>query len=267
MPATAPPVPSLSLAPSLQAIAPAKLAAARVILGGLNRDELLNKFRSSFHSGKRLASLLTADELIKRGTPPVFFHDPRSKADNKVEQVFDLFVYDIRWLRVAYPNHAGAVRYQRGKLMLTGTEKDFWREVEFAFYMGKRPAWKLVGSLSLNEKQQTDSAWLRSAPVSRRLQEVAAGRDTVFSALQQDVKSIRRIATFTDDDAKRLLVRRHQLWFCGQMARGKPTETALRYFQLTGQIISRALAAKHLEKVADVLRRIETTSATETGMT
>lgn len=50
--------------------------------------------------------------------------------------------------------------YQRGKLMLTGTEKDFWREAEFALYMGKRPAWKLVGSLSLNEKQQTDSAWL-----------------------------------------------------------------------------------------------------------
>lgn len=267
MPAMAPAVPFTPLAPLLQAIAPAKLAAARATVGGFERGELVTKFRSAFHAGKRLLSLLYADGLIAKGVPPTFWHSHLSRSDFNLEQRFSLFAYDVRWLRAAYPDHSRVIRYRRGKLLLTGTEKDFWREAEFSFYAGRRPAWKIVGSLSLDERQQTDCQWLRSAPVARRLQAVTAKREHVFKALNEDLKGVRRTAAFTDEDAKGLLLRRHQLWLCGQMACGKPTETAQRYKQMTGESISRALAANHLRKVIAALRKIEMTSRPEREMT
>ncbi|UUZ64274.1 hypothetical protein LP417_03530 [Polaromonas sp. P1-6] len=234
---------------------------------GFERDELVTKFRSAFHAGKRLASLLCADGLIAQGVPPTFWHSHLSRSDFNLVQRFDLFAYDVRWLRSAYPSHALTVRYRRCRLLLTGTERNFWHEAEFSFYAGRRPAWKIVGSLSLDERQQTDCQWLRSAPVARRLQAVTARRDRVFAALQEDLRGVRRIATFTDDDAKALLLRRHRLWLCGQMAGGKPSETAQRYRQMTGEIIGRALAANHLRKVDEVLRKTEVTSRPEREMT
>lgn len=247
-------------APLLQVIAPAKLAAARATVGSFERAELVTRFRAAFHDGKRLPSLLYADGLIAQGIPPAFWHSHLSRSDFTVEQRFDSFAYDVRWLRSAYPGHALTVKYERIRQMLTGSEKTFWHGVEYAFYGGRRPAWKLVGSLSLDERQQTDCHWLRSAPVARRLQSVTARRDRVFAALQEGLKGTRRTAAFTDEDARALLLRRHHLWLCGQMAGGKPTETALRYRQMTGEIISRALAANHLRKVDEVLRQNKMTS-------
>jgi hypothetical protein len=248
------------LAPMLQAIAPEKLAAACAKVRSFERDELVTRFRSAFHAEKRLLSLLCADGLIARGTPPAFWHSHLSRSDFNVSQRFDLFAFDVRWLRSAYPDHIRAVRYERVKHMLTGSEKTFWHAAEYAFYAGRRPAWKLVGSLSLDERQQTDCWWLRSAPIARRFHAVASRRDKVFAALQDDLKGTRRTKAFTDDDAKHLLLRRHQLWLCGQMACGGPTETALRYWQMTGESISRALAANHLRKIDDVLRKSGMTS-------
>ena len=264
MPTTAPAVPFTPLALLLQAITPAGLAAARVKVAAFERDELVGRFRSAFHSGKRVASLLYADGLISQGIPPAFWHDHQSRTDYSLEQRFDLFVHDVRWRRLAYPSPDSAVRYKRCKLMLTGPERDFWREAEFAFFAGRRPAWKIVGSLSLSAQQQTDCWWLRSTPVARRLQAVTAKRDQVFAALSEDLIHVRRTVAFTEDDANALLLRRHQLWVCGAMAGRKPTETAARFLQMTGQTISRQLAAKHLEKVDGVLRKIEMTSRPET---
>jgi len=267
MASVAPVRPSAPLAPRLQAITPAKLDAARATLASLPREALASKFQSAFHAGQRIVRLLCADELIGRGIPPAFWHDFQPHPAYTLEQRFDLFSFDVRWLRAAYPAHARAVRYPRGKLLLTGNDKDFWRESEFAFYGGRRPAWKLVGSLSLSTAQQTDCCWLRSAPVARRLQAVEDRCGKVLTALQEDLKHVRRTATFTDADAQALLLRRHQVWICGQMADGKPTETALRYRQLTGQTLSRQLAAKHLEKAGEVLREIEMTSRPQIEMT
>lgn len=247
-------------APLWQFIAPAKLATAREKVEGFERAELVTRFRAAFHDGKRLASLLYADKLIALEIPPAFWHSHLSRCEFTVEQRFDLFAYDVRWLKSAYPKHVRAVRYRRMKTLLTGTERDFWREAEFTFYAGHRPAWKIVGSLSLTTLQQTDCWWLRSAPVARRLQAATDKRDRVFAALQDGLKGTCRTVAFTDKDAKKLLFRRHQLWLCGQMAGGKPTETALRYKQMTGEMISRQLTANHLQKIDEVLRRIEMTS-------
>jgi hypothetical protein len=41
-------------------------------------------------------------------------------------------------LRQWYADHAKAVRYKRGKALLSGSDIVFHREAEFAFYGGKR---------------------------------------------------------------------------------------------------------------------------------
>jgi len=51
------------------------------------------------------------------------------------------------------------------------------------------------------------------------------------------------------------------------MSCGKPTETALRFLQMTGETLARNLAAKHLQNVDAVLRKIEMTSRPEIEMT
>lgn len=261
MPASAAPVPFIPLAPLLHALAPAKLAEARVRVGRLHRDELIIRFQSAFHAGKRVVSLLCADSLISQGIPPAFWHSSLLQSNFSVTDRFDLFAHDVRWLRAAYPKHARTVRYDRYRSLLTGSETAFHREAEFAFYAGRRPAWKIVGSLSLDESQQMDCRWLRSAPVTRRLKVVTEKRDQVILALSEDLKGVRRTAQFSDVDAVESLLRRHRLWQCAQMADGKPTETARRYSQMTGESISRQVVANQLQKVDAVLRKNEMTSA------
>jgi hypothetical protein len=249
----------MPLSEPLQTISLAAHLAAREKVSAFGREKVLGEFRSVFHQGRRKVSLVCADSLIEHGIPPAFWHDHRSTITYSLEQRFDLFAYDVRWLRAAYPSHARVVRYNRIKAMLDGSEKEFWREAEYAFFAGRRPVWKLVASFSLDVRQQTDCWSLRSAPVARRLEAVMAKREKVFRALQNDLMGVRRTVTFTDDDAKALLLRRHQLWMCAHMSDG-PTETAKRFLQMTGQTISRQLAAKHLLKIDDVLRRSEMSS-------
>jgi hypothetical protein len=49
----------------------------------------------------------------------------------------------------------------------------FHREAAFLFYQGQRPAWKIVGTLSMTERQQWESAYLRSTPIKREAEATA----------------------------------------------------------------------------------------------
>lgn len=246
-----------TLAPLLQTVAPEKLAAARSRVAELDRNRLIEGFQRAFSSGKRVPAYVIADELTVRGIPPVFRYAPASTPGSSLEQRFDLMVYDLRWLRRWYPDHARSVRYQRCKVLLTGSDKAFHREAEYMFYVGRRPAWKMVASLSLSENQQLDCYLLRSAPVKKRDMATQVIREQVFYALEADMKAVRRTKAFTEDDAHATLLRRQQLWLCSRMVgNGSPTEIAERYQQLTGQQITRQAVAKQLAKVDRALSRI-----------
>lgn len=242
------------LAPLLQSIQPEKLDAARLRVAELDRERLIDVYRNAFASGKRLTAFIMADELTKRGIPPCFRLDHGAPPPGKIEQRFDLFVADLRWLRREYPDHAKAVRYRRSRTMLTGSERLFHAEAEYAFYSGHRPAWKIVASLSLNDIQQWDCVWLRSAPIKRHDAATQLIRERVFKSLHDDLKTVRRTVAFTDKDATATLLRRQQLWVCSRMVRdGSPTSIAARFRQMTGEEISRQVAAKQLQKIAAVL--------------
>lgn len=246
------------LGPMLRAVGPSKLYEARRRVLSLRRDELLDHYRLAFATGQRVRAFLMAEGLALGGVPPFVMHDGLTSDSLDVNQRYGLFVVDLVWLRHQYPAHADVVRYQRGKAMLTGAEAVFHREAEFAFYRGIRPAWKLVGSLSLTERQQWDCTWLRSAPIKKRAAATEAASGSVREALQYELRKVRRTATFGEAEAEAALHRRHTLWLCSRMgSSGSPTEVAERYKQLTSLSITRQAAAQQLEKVRAAVGKIE----------
>lgn len=221
----------------------------------LARDDLIHRYRTAYAGGKRLVAGIMAVELIERGIPPCFWHEMLALDDATIDQRADLVLADLAWLRRWYPNHADAVRYRRGKALLTGSEAVFRREAEFAFYQGRRPAWKLVGSMSMTEGQQWDSAYLRSTPVKRHAEATDTLGARVQHVLLDNMGTARRTVAFTDADAKASFARRYALWRCARMVKGaSPTEVAIRYEQMTGIPITRQVVAKQLEKVRTILR-------------
>jgi hypothetical protein len=202
-----------------------------------------------------------AQALVANSVPPFAWHEALALDGLTVNQRYDLFLADVMWLRRWYRDHDKAVRYRRCRVMLASADHLFHQEAQFAFYEGKRPAWKLVASLSLTERQQWDCAWLRSAPIKKRAAATDAVSDRVLKALQEDVHAVRRTATFGEVEALATLHRRHTLWRCSRMAGiASPTEIAARFEQMTGTPITRQAVAQQLEKVRTALGKMEVTS-------
>lgn len=249
------------LASLLRTVEPLKLYDIQQRVRSFGRDELIARYRAAFRSGRRKPAYVLASALVAKGVPPWAWHDAPIADGLSINTRYDLFLADVMWLRRHHADHASAIRYQRGKLMLTGTNLTFHREAEYAFYGGRRPAWKLVGSLSLTIRQQWECGWLRSAPVKKRAAETLAASEPVFTALRDDLRAVRRTTTFGDRQAEETLARRHALWRCSRMVDGpSPSETARIFEQLTGTSITRQAAAQQLEKIRAALRKSEMTS-------
>jgi hypothetical protein len=243
------------LASLLRGTSPDTLSEVRRRVARLDRIDLIQRYRAAYADGKRLAAHVMAGELIERGIPPCFWHEVLALDDTTTAQREMLTLADLAWLRRGHPDHASAVRYQRGKALLTGSETVFQREAAFQFYQGKRPAWKVVQALSMTERQQWESAYLRSTPIKREAEATAILSRRVHQALHDDLRTTRRTVAFGEAEAAATLARRYAIWYCSRMVKdGSPTEIAARYLQLTGTPITRQAAAKQLEKVTSVLR-------------
>ena len=160
--------------------------------------------------------------------------------------------------------HVKKVRYSRYRELFTFNETKFYAATEYVFYQGRRPAWKIVASLSLTESQQFDLRRLCSAPVAKRRATSNARRGEVYKILRDDMRTVRRTKNFTNGDAEASLMRRHNLWLCAQMTCGRAAETAARYFQLTGQEITRDIAKRQLQIVDEILSRNRLTQTSNT---
>jgi hypothetical protein len=247
-----------SLASLLRDAPPDTLNEVRRRVARLDRTDLIERYRTAYADGKRLVAYVMAGQLIERGIPPCFWHEALALDDTTLAQRELLTLADLAWLRRWHPDHASVVRYQRGKALLTGSETVFHREAGFQFYQGQRPAWKIVGTMSMTERQQWSSAYLRSTPIKREAEATAVLSRRVHQALHDELRTTRRTAAFGKVEAAATLARRHALWRCSRMVKdGSPTEIAARYLQLTGTPITRQAAANQLKKVRAVLRKKE----------
>lgn len=240
--------------PLLDKLAQEKVSEARSMAFRLERGKLLKRFQAAFAEGKRVPTFVLAEALIWQGVPPAFWHEPDIAALT-LEQRFDLFLFDVRWLRWTYPEHAHVIRYKRSRQLLSINEKEHHREAEWAFYDGKRQAWQHVQTLSLTDRQQWDCVWLRSAPIIKRHRVNQAEGQKIIQALRDDLQAVPRTSTFTEQHAEATVIRRHALWLCDRTTGGGPTAIAARYEQMTGQPITRQAASKQLEKLRELLKR------------
>jgi len=239
----------------LRATRPDALSEVRRRISALGREELTRRYRSAYAAGKRLVAYLMANEMVERGIPPCFWHEVLGLDDASLSQRADLVLADLAWLRHWHPAHISAIRYKRGRALLAGSESVFIREAEFAFYQGKRPPWKIVGSMSMTERQQWEAAYLRSTPIKRAAEATNAVRPRVQQALHDDLRTARRTTAYGEVEVAATLVRRIALWDCSRIVKdGSPTEIAARYQQMTGMQITRQAVAKQLDKVRAVLR-------------
>jgi hypothetical protein len=244
-----------TLAAKLAAISPKALQAYSTDIAALDRGALIDLFRLEFGNGRRERSFLLAQALTNLGVPPCLRLHHLSATDFTVNEKFDLMTYDLQFLRREYPEHERQIRFKRCKGMFVGSEAVFHNASEFAFYRGDRPAWKIVKSLSLTEEQQLDCFWLQSAPIAKRRAAAQAMRNTVFEALQADLRTVRRTKSFTDEDAKTTLFRRHRLWLCRGLTTGSTSAIAKKYTQLVGITITPQIVARQLQMVDETLRK------------
>ena len=175
-----------------------------------------------------------------------------------MNQAFDLLCADVGWLRSRHTQHADVVRYRRSRAIFVGSPSAMEREIEFAYFGGTRPFWKIVKSLRLTEQQQLECAVLRSVPIAKRVDSINAKRDHVFTVLSDDLALVRRTATFTDEEARLALFRRHRLWLSRAHTTGGPAAIAKMYEMLTGDLIDRKIVARQLQIIDDALTKRKT---------
>lgn len=245
------------LAALLRPVAP-ELDRARQRLELVSRTRLIVGFRDAFTKGKRVLAYLIAEQLVERYVPPCFWHEQLEWDGASRNERYDLYVADLLWLRRWHRDHVNAVRYTRSKHLLTGWDSTFHQEAAYAFWEGRRKSWQLVRSLSLREGQQWECAWLRSTPIIRQAALIDSESQLAMDLLRADLSSVRRTVNFSEADAEATLRRRYALWRCWRMeGNSSPTAIAVRYQQLTGEVISRQLVAKHLGKIRSTLARKE----------
>lgn len=242
----------------LAPVAPSGLERARLRFASTDRDRLIGGFQKAFATGKRLLAHLIAEELVTRGIPPCCWYETLDWTDASLSQRYDLFVADLLWLRRWHRRHVRQVRYIRYRLLLTGIDTAFYREADYAFWAGRRPAWQLIKSLSLTVSQQWECAWLRSSPVQKRSASIDADSARVLGLLRADLSTVRRTAAYGEAEAEATARRRHAIWRCWRIeGTASPTAIAARYEQLTGEVISRQLVANHLVRIRSSLKQKE----------
>jgi hypothetical protein len=232
---------------------PDRISRARANVERFTREQLVYQFGNHFVRRRRAGAWIIADEMVRRGIPPVFWFSDHNDQTYLRDQELDLVTYDLHWLRWWHPAHHQDVRYTRYKQMLLGADAVFFDQAQFLFWRGNRTSSEMVRLLSLTEQQQFDFIRIRSRQVAGHRRRVEEQRQKVFSALRSQARGCALRPTGTGLDPNPIAVRRLRLWTAAQFTDASPTATAKRYEQMTGECISRQCASKQLGKIKDVL--------------
>ena len=222
------------------------------LVAGLSRDDLINKFTTNFSSKLRIAALFLADELIRRDIPPSMWFGPHTDTSkHDVNQKSDLIIFDLRWLRHAYPEHCKKVSYKR---LFNNNETTFHKIAEYLIYGGgNREPWEIAASLKLSVSQQYEMIKLQSVPVSRQSETTHDMRDKVHTAIREHSERTRKTKAYTPKNAKETTYRRHRLWLCSRTVITFGAELSRRYEQMTGSCITVNVAKRQLKITEEIL--------------
>ena len=239
----------------------AKLDRLREALKRQDLAELIRRYRqhATGADGNRVAAYVIAEELTRRGVPPCFrLHHIRSKPFT-LNQESDLLAHDLQWIVHRYPDQVKRIEWAKYKAVYAASSIERRLAAgEHLHWFGNRSMGAIARGLQLDDDQQWDCSVLRSDHINRMAITTDSMREGVMQALEA-ASSGYTSSAYSEDDAQRTLLRRHRVWLCSRMSRKgrkvRPTKTALRYEQLTGDAINRALVVKHLAVVETAIKK------------
>lgn len=183
-------------------------------------------------------------EYTKRGIPPTFRKLPVPNDDDP-DQIADLFAVDLEWLIEAYPKQiAGYARWQR-----------LWKSGQFhgvsdhiSLHYPRREMWWFVKGLgTLTPEQQRQLHFVKKSSFSRYASELMTAAEEARVSIAMAYHA--RDGRYKTDDSRATIDRRFRVWQVGAFCDWKPQATATLYNALTGDSISRSIAAKIIAQV------------------
>jgi hypothetical protein len=181
-------------------------------------------------------------EYTRRGVLPIFRQLPHP--DDDTELMADLFWYDLEWLNARHQGH-------KPFLMRW---KEIFRSKEFPHKTAKYiyestgcQIWQTVKSLALENDWQTELNFIKTGVHRSAIARLDRLKPEVLNSLR--VAHYERGRKLQSAEDKKTIERRIDIWFCGCIAKKSPQQTADLYEAMTGNKITRQLAAKLMEQV------------------
>jgi hypothetical protein len=256
------PEPKRTLTTTLQGILlaadPAKIEATTAEMAALTRAELdlqltwvTLKVETAAATSRavspatRLELWLVNAEYTQRSIPPVFRRLPHPNDDDP-DQIADLFAVDLHWLVARYPQQPLLLTRWKGLFQPTRFHRaSDWISTD---YPRNAMHWFCKG-LGLTDDQHREMHFIKRDGIRKEFDRLTAEREaarinlsTAYHARAQDVR-------YRTDDHKATISRRLEIWFAGSLANWRPQRTAELYCALTGEPITRQLAAKVIAQV------------------
>lgn len=206
------------------------------------RQALFETYKAFIRSENRKAIWFLSEEFTRRGVPPVFRPSPFYGGRLRIPEQ-DLLFLDLQWLVETYLNHKPYSKRLR-KLFLTST---FLGAADMLGWRWPKPPHSFVRMLGVSERQQLEMSWLMCKPIKTHRSELEQASHAVFERLKvaHNARPRARIQQGTSETIQR----RHDIWWCGNLADWFPQDTANHYYRKTGETITRSLANKIIGEV------------------
>lgn len=220
-----------------------KVEAASSKVTGLTRGQLDIGAMNASLSGNRIALWLFNLEYTRRAIPPIF--RKQSLDFGKIPNC-DFLWYDLEWLS---KKHFGHKPFFKRWAKIFELNNFSHSTAGFIYSELKPEMWRNVKSLSLHNEWQVELNILKKNEHKNewaRLQRVSKFVDVALKAKHHSRK-IKKSA----EETKRIIQRRNDIWLCSSLSERKPQRTADLYESLTGEKISRQVAAKVINQVKE----------------
>lgn len=161
---------------------------------------------------------------------------------------FILLCIDLKWIAVQYPVH------KPEWLRASGVFKkaDFLRTAKYLFWGGRREAGQISKALALKPQQQRECCFINCLVESRWRGKLVM---RFYKAAELiDSSAGRSKDRRSEDEQRKTLKRRRDIWLCAEMANWKPQRTADLYQMLTGEVLQRNNIANQIAKLPNVRR-------------
>lgn len=255
------PKPKRALTTTLQGILlaadPAKIEATTAEMAALTRAELdLQLTRATLKvetaaatsrvvsPATRLELWLVNAEYTRRGIPPVFRRLPHTNDDDP-DQIADLFAIDLHWLVARYPQQPLLLTRWKGLFKAArfhGTSD--WISIDYP----RNAMYWFCKSLGLTDDQQREMHLIKRDAIRKEFARLTAEREAARINLSTAYHARARDVRYRTDH-KVTISRRLGIWFAGSLAGWRPQRTASLYCALTGEPMTRQVAANVIAQV------------------